>query len=276
MRTIDAHQHFWKYEQLKHNWIGEDMAVIRRDFLPEQLAPVLDQHGIDGCVAVQADQTIEETDFLLEMSLQYDFIKGVVGWIDLQSPGAEEILNTYRQFNKLKGFRHILQGEPQRDLCLQQPFLTGISFLEQFDFTYDILVLKDQLQYIPEFVSQFPNQRFVLDHLAKPAIKSGEIHDWKRDIELVAKHENVYCKVSGMVTEADLQSWKTEDFRPYLDVVTAAFGMDRLMYGSDWPVCLAAGNYTEMLDIVKSYFQSFSEYEQQQFFGGNAIKFYKL
>lgn len=276
MKTIDAHQHFWKYDPVKHDWIGDDMAVIRRDFLPEQLAPVLNEHGIDGCVAVQADQTIEETDFLLEMSLQYDFIKGVVGWIDLQSPGAEEILNTYGQFSKLKGFRHILQGEQQRDLCLQPSFLAGISLLGQFDLTYDILVLKDQLQYIPEFVSQFPNQRFVLDHLAKPAIKSGEIDHWKRDIELVAQHENVYCKVSGMVTEADLQNWTREDFTPYLDVVTAAFGMDRLMYGSDWPVCLAAGNYTKMLHIVKSYFQSFSAQEQQRFFGGNAIKFYKL
>lgn len=274
--TIDAHQHFWTYDRVKHDWIGEDMAVIRRDFLPEHLAPVLDQHHVDGCIAVQADQTIEETDFLLEMSLQYDFIKGVVGWIDLQSPGAEEILNTYIQFSKLKGFRHILQGEPQRDLCLQQPFLAGISLLERFDLTYDILVLRDQLQYIPEFVSQFPNQRFVLDHLAKPDIKSGDISDWKRDIEMVAQHENVYCKVSGMVTEADLQNWKTEDFAPYLDTVTASFGMDRLMYGSDWPVCLAAGNYTKVLNIVKSYFQTFSEYDQQRFFGGNAIDFYRL
>ncbi|HEY0176220.1 MAG TPA: amidohydrolase family protein [Pedobacter sp.] len=273
---IDAHQHFWKYDPVKHDWIGDDMAVIRRDFLPEQLAVVLKENQLHGCVAVQADQTAAETDFLLELSLQHDFIKGVVGWTDLQSPQAGEVLDSYTRFPQLKGFRHILQGEKQRDLCLQKPFLDGISLLERFGFSYDILVLRDQLQYIPEFVSQFPNQRFVLDHLAKPAIKEGEISDWKRDIEQVAQYENVYCKVSGMVTEADLQNWKEEDFRPYLDVVTAAFGMNRLMYGSDWPVCLAAGNYTRVINMVRSYFQSFTENEQQAFFGDNAIRFYHL
>jgi len=276
MRTIDAHQHFWKYNAVKHDWIGEEMAVIRRDFLPDDLAPVLQKNAVDGCVAVQADQTIAETDFLLDLADRYDFIEGVVGWLDLQSAAVEEQLAAYSGFGKLKGFRHILQGEKQRDLCLQKSFLNGVSLLDSFDYTYDILIFRDQLKFMPEFVSRFPNQRFVLDHLAKPAIKEGEISDWKRDLEEVSKYENVFCKVSGMVTEADLKNWKNEDLAPYLDVVVKAFGTHRIMYGSDWPVCLAAGSYTEVVNSVRSYFQSFSVHEQQLFFGGNAAEFYHL
>lgn len=276
MVTIDSHQHFWKYDALKHNWIGDDMAVIRKDFLPEHLEPVLLENGVQGCVAVQADETIEETDFLLGLSDQHDFIKGVVGWVDLQSHTIEETLDAYAQNPALKGFRHVLQGEKQRDLCLHPAFLNGISLLEKYKFSYDILILQDQLRFIPELVSRFPNQRFVIDHLAKPGIKAGEIGDWKRDIERVAKHENVHCKISGMVTEADLQSWKSEDFIPYLDVVLNAFTTKRVMYGSDWPVCLAAGNYTEVIHLVRSWFGSFTINEQELFFGKNAVDFYYL
>jgi L-fuconolactonase len=276
MLTIDAHQHFWKYDRVKHDWIGEDMSVIRRDFLPEDLAVVLQENGVQGCIAVQADQTEAETDFLLGLSLQHDFIKGVVGWVDLQSPAIEELLSAYAGTRQLKGFRHILQGEQQRNLCLQKPFLKGISLLEKYNFSYDILILEDQLQFIPELVAQFPNQRFVIDHLAKPAIKQGDIARWKRDIGLLAGYENVYCKISGMVTEADLLHWKTEDFIPYIDVVLNTFGIKRILYGSDWPVCMAAGNYTQVINLVKSYFKSFTANEQQLFFGKNAIDFYHL
>lgn len=276
MKTIDAHQHFWKYDEVKHDWIGEEMAVIRRDFLPEHLAPVLQQNEVNACVAVQADQSREETDFLIDMANRHDFISGVVGWVDLQSSTTEQELAAYSKFTKLKGFRHILQGERQRDLCLQKSFLNGVSLLEQFGYSYDILIHKDQLQFMPDFVSRFPNQRFVVDHLAKPAIKEGEISDWKRDIQVVARHENVYCKISGMVTEADLENWKSEELIPYLDVVVEAFGTNRIMYGSDWPVCLAAGSYGKMINSVRSYFQSFSAHEQQLFFGDNAARFYQL
>jgi L-fuconolactonase len=276
MLTIDSHQHFWKYDRIKHDWIGDDMAVIRQDFLPEQLALVLKENGVQGCIAVQADQSPEETEFLLRLSSQHDFIKGVVGWADLQSPRIEESLEAYAEVPGLKGFRHILQGEKQRDLCLRDTFLNGISLLEKYNFSYDILILRDQLPFIPELVSRFPNQRFVLDHLAKPAIRQGEISDWKRDIERVAQYENVYCKISGMVTEADLQNWHIDDFIPYLDVVLNAFGIGRLMYGSDWPVCLAAGSYSRVMHIVRSYFSSFTTNEQELFFGKNAIDFYHL
>lgn len=276
MYTIDSHQHFWKYDPVRHNWINDDMAKIRKDFLPEQLAAVLKDNGVDGCVAVQSDQTAVETDFLLHLSSQHDFIKGVVGWVDLRSPFLTERLEYYRQFDQLKGFRHILQGEEQRDFCLQPAFLNGIAVLEEFGFTYDILILPDQLQYMGDFVSRFPNQRFVIDHIAKPGIAKADMIDWKRDIEKVALYQNVHCKISGMVTEADLTGWKKDDFTPYLDVVVNAFGIKRIMYGSDWPVCLAAAEYADVIGIVKAYFSNFSTQEQELFFGQNAIDFYRL
>lgn len=276
MYTIDSHQHFWKYDPVKHSWINDDMAKIRQDYLPEQLEAVLKVNGVDGCIAVQADQTAIETDFLLHLSSQYHFIKGVVGWVDLRSPFLADRLSYYRQFNQLKGFRHILQGEQQRDFCLEPAFLSGIALLEEFGFTYDILILPDQLRYMEEFVSQFPNQRFVIDHLAKPAIASGDIATWKKDIEKIAAYQNVSCKISGMVTEADFSNWKKEDFIPYMDVAVNAFGIKRVMYGSDWPVCLAAAEYGDVIGLVRSYFSTFSAEEQQLFFSQNAVDFYRL
>jgi L-fuconolactonase len=276
MFTIDSHQHFWKYDPVKHSWINDNMAAIRKDFLPEQLLPVLTENGVDGCVAVQTDQSAVETDFLIHLSSQHDFIKGVVGWVELKSPFLADRLQYYREFDRLKGFRHILQGEQQRDFCLQPAFLNGIALLEQYGYTYDILIVPDQLQYLPDFVGRFPNQRFVIDHMAKPAVASGEIADWKKDIEKVAAYPNVSCKISGLLTEADVKGWKNDDFRPYIDVVVNAFGMKRVMYGSDWPVCLYAGGYPEVIGLVRSYFSTFSEDEQQLFFASNAINFYRL
>lgn len=276
MIRIDSHQHFWNYDAIQHSWINDEMAVIRRDFLPQELAKVLQENQVTGCVAVQADQSIAENNFLLGLAGSYSFIKGIVGWVDLQSPNLNEVLETYAQLDIVKGFRHILQGEQQRDLMLKDTFLHGIKQLQQHDFTYDILILPDQLKYIPEFVAQFPNQRFVIDHLAKPLIKQQEIKDWKRDITELAQYENVWCKVSGMVTEADLKSWKQEDFEPYLDVLVNAFGTGKLMYGSDWPVCLAGGEYGEVMNVVSTYFSRFSVHEQELLFGKNAIDFYRL
>ncbi|WP_442588743.1 amidohydrolase family protein [Pedobacter sp. AW31-3R] len=273
---IDAHQHFWNYDPLKHEWIGDDMAVIRRDFLPDQLSAVLQENHIEGCVAVQADQTVEETTFLLELSDTNEFIKGVVGWVDLQSPDVADYLQQFSSHPKFKGLRHVLQGEAKRDLMLSPPFLEGISKLATYDLSYDILIFADQLQFVPEFVAMFPDTRFVIDHIAKPEIKNGNISQWKKDLEGVAQHRNVSCKISGMVTEADLKNWKPADFKPYLDVVVDAFGIDRVMYGSDWPVCLAAGSYAQVFNLVSSYFRDFSTAEQELFFGGNATHFYKL
>jgi L-fuconolactonase len=276
MKRIDSHQHFWKFDPVRDSWINDDMKTIQRDFLPEDLQPLLKQNGFDGCVAVQSDQSEAENHFHFQNAEKFDFIKGIVGWVDLQSPMVEERLQYYTQFKKIKGFRHVLQGEPQRDLMLQPAFMNGISLLEKYNFTYDILIFKDQLQYIPKFVSFFPDQPFVIDHIAKPDIKSGEVDQWKSDIKQAAQFENVYCKISGMVTEADWKNWKNEDFKPYMDAVVEAFGTSRIMFGSDWPVCLVAASYKNMLSIVEDYFFSFSKDEQEKFFGLNAIRFYSL
>jgi L-fuconolactonase len=252
------------------------MSAIRKDFLPKDFEPILKQNGISGSVLVQVDQTETENDFQLKNAEENDFIKGVVGWVDLQSNNVEERLEFYKQYKKMKGFRHILQGEADRALMLKPAFMNGIRKLKKFDYTYDILIYTDQLKYTKEFVAAFPDQLFVIDHLAKPNIKEQKIDEWKKDIEAVAQHENVYCKISGMVTEADWHNWKKEDFKPYLDVVVKAFGTDRIMYGSDYPVYLVAATYEQMKSIVDGYFSSFSKDEQEKFFGKNVINFYKL
>jgi L-fuconolactonase len=240
MKKIDSHQHFWKYDPVKYDWINDEMWVIRKDFLPEDLAPVLKASGFDGCITVQAEQLEAENQFQLANAQKHSFIKGVVGWVDLQSVQIEELLAYYQQFEKLKGFRHILQGEPQRDFMLRPAFLNGISLLKKYGYTYDILISHDQLKYTADFVARFPDQPFVIDHIAKPNIKQQQIKDWANDIRVVAKFENVHCKVSGMVTEADWKAWKPADFHPYLDVIVEAFGINRIMFGSDWPVCKIA------------------------------------
>jgi L-fuconolactonase len=276
MQRIDSHQHFWKFDPVRDAWIDDSMAVIQRDFLPADIQPLLLENGITGCVAVQADQSEAENKFLLNLAEKNDSIKGVVGWIDLQSGNIQEQLNMYSQFKKMKGFRHILQGEKQRDFMLRPAFKHGISALHPFGFTYDILIFPDQLEYSKTFINAFPYQPFVIDHIAKPYIRDKKIEDWKKDITALAEFTNVSCKVSGMVTEANWKNWKKEDFKPYLDVVVEAFGMKRLMFGSDWPVCLVAASYAEVVTLVREYFSSFSIDEQDDFFGGNAMRFYNL
>jgi L-fuconolactonase len=274
---IDSHQHFWKYDPVRGAWITPEMYKIQRDFMPGDLQPVLEQNGIDGCVLVQVDQSEDENDFMYDLAKAHDFIKGIVGWIDLRYPDVEQRLEYYKKYPKLKGFRHILQGEHDRALMLKPSFKRGIALLEKHGYTYDILIYPDQLGYTSEFVAHFPNQPFVLDHIAKPHIKDRYItEEWKAAIRAVAAHENLYCKISGMVTEADWAHWKPEHFRVYLDTIVEAFGTQRIMYGSDWPVCLVAASYQQVLQIVQDYFAPFSETDKAAFFGGNAIKFYKL
>jgi L-fuconolactonase len=244
--------------------------------MPEDLEPILKKNGFDGCVTVQVNQTEEENVFQLRNADSYDFIKGVVGWVDLQSPNVEERLGQLRQYKKLKGFRHILQGEQDRALMLSPAFLSGIKALSNHTFTYDILIYPDQLKYVPELVRLFPNQRFVIDHLAKPDIKSGDMGDWAVDIKALQQYDNVFCKVSGMVTEADWVNWKPEDFDPYLDVVFETFGANRIMFGSDWPVCQVAGAYDEVVSIAENYVSKLTLNEQMLFWGLNAERFYNL
>ncbi|QEH41125.1 amidohydrolase [Chitinophaga sp. XS-30] len=274
--TIDAHQHFWIFDPERDAWITEDMSVIRKNFLPADLAPVLEANGIDGCVAVQADQSEAETDFLLQLAEENTFIKGVVGWVDLRSPSVEERVQHYAQYPLLRGFRHIVQGEADPAFLQGEDFCRGIKALAAYDLTYDILIFPHQLPAALAFVQKFPGQRFVIDHLAKPYIRKGEVKGWEEDIRAMAQHDHVYCKLSGMVTEADMQNWKQEDFSPYLDVALEAFGADRLMYGSDWPVCLLAADYPEMKKLVTDHIAHLSAAEQAQIMGGNAASFYKL
>jgi L-fuconolactonase len=273
---IDSHQHFWKFDPARDSWITDEMKAIQKDFLPADLEPIFQKLAVDGSVVVQADQSENENQFLLQHADENVFIKGVVGWVDLQAGGLEERLIYYKQFQKMKGFRHVLQGEKDRALMLKPAFKNGIGMLKFFNFTYDILIFPDQLRFTEELVATFPDQPFVIDHLAKPAIKNRDIKEWAKNMEAVAAHDNVCCKISGMVTEADWKKWKKEDFTPYLDTIVEAFGINRVMYGSDYPVCLVAAAYEQVLDIVKDYFSAFSKQEQEQFFAGNAIRFYNL
>jgi L-fuconolactonase len=273
---IDAHQHFWNYKAEQHAWIDDSMHAIQRNFLPGDLAPVLKSNGMDGCVTVQVDQTEEETMRMLNWADENNFIKGVVGWVDLQAGNVEERLEHFAQFQKLKGFRHIVQGESDPQFLYRPAFRNGIKHLQQFDFTYDILIYPHQLNAAIDFAAAFPQQRFVLDHLAKPYIKKGLIDEWYGDLKKLTALENVWCKVSGLVTEADWQHHKRSDFVPYIEAALEAFGIDRLMFGSDWPVCLVAAPYDEVLAITNDVLKMFSDSEQQAFYGGNAIQFYNL
>jgi len=276
MFRIDSHQHFWKFDPVRDRWIDDTMAVIQRDFLPEDLVPVLEENGIDGCVAVQADQSEAENDFLLECAAGNDFVKGVVGWVNLRSPELKERLEYYSGIKKMKGFRHVLQGETERDLMLKPEFMDGIQALKKYDFTYDILIFPDQLKFIPTFVKAFPDQKFVLDHIAKPYIKDKRVEKWANEMKDLAGFENVYCKVSGMVTEAKWLDWEIEDFTPYLDVIFETFGSKRVLFGSDWPVCNVAGGYDKVVSIAQSYTAQLSANEQADFWGNNAVRFYGL
>lgn len=272
---IDSHQHFWHYEPVKHSWIDDEMKSIRRDFLPEELAGVYKEHGVAGSVVVEANQAETETAFLLSLAKQNAFIKGVVGYVDLNADTIQERLEYFSQFSMLKGFRAVLQSHDP-SYMLQPSFIRGIGSLKQYDFTYDVLVFPKHLEAVKELVKKNPDQPFVIDHLAKPYIKAGEIEAWAKDMKELAKYPNLYCKISGMVTEADYKKWKPENFTPYLDVMVNAFGTQRVMYGSDWPVCLVAASYAEVLSIVKNYFSSFTPGEQAAFFAGNATRFYHL
>jgi L-fuconolactonase len=273
---IDSHQHFWKYHPVKDAWITDDMKVIQRDFLSVDLLPLLQENHIDGCIAVQADQSEYETHFLLLLAKENDFIKGVVGWVDLCGENLESRLEHFTQFKKLKGFRHIVQGEADENFLLQEDFCRGIAKLEKYNFTYDILIFPRHLPVAIKFVKKFPNQKFVIDHLAKPNFKQTDFTEWEKGIREIASFPNVYCKVSGLVTEADWNDWTEADFTYCLSVVTEAFGINRLMFGSDWPVSLLAASYVQSCAIVENYFSKFSTEEQDRIWGKNATEFYNL
>ncbi|HZQ92439.1 MAG TPA: amidohydrolase family protein [Terriglobales bacterium] len=279
--TIDSHQHFWRFDPVRDSWITEDMQVLRRDFLPAELTREMASGGVDACIAVQADQSEAETDFLLDLAAKNVAITGVVGWTDLRSPRLAERLEHYARKPKLRGFRHIVQAEPDRRFLLRPDFLAGVRTLRQHNFTYDILIYANQLPAAIDFVAACPGQRFVLDHIAKPAIAKwqrgpGEFADWQSGIQRLASSPEVFCKLSGLVTEASWKTWRPGDFTPYLDVVFDAFGAGRLMFGSDWPVCLLAASYSQVKKLIADYVAPLPLAQREGIFGGNAVRFYGL
>jgi L-fuconolactonase len=272
---IDSHQHFWKFDPVQHSWINKEMAVIRKDFLPADLEPVLKKYGFEGCVSVQVDHSLADTKFLLDFADKNSFIKGVVGWVDLTSPALPDTLAEFRVRKKLKGFRHILQGQP-KGVMLEPRFILGVNTACKAGYTYDLLIYHHQFSEALEFLSATTDCPVVIDHIAKPPIRSREKSQWAADIDAAASFKNVYCKLSGMVTEADWNNWKPADLLPYMDVVFEKFGTKRIMYGSDWPVCLVAASYEQQLSVVTEYISGLSSDEQADVMGRNAARFYKL
>ena len=270
---IDAHQHFWNYSEKEYPWIPKN-TPLHRDWLPTDLAPLLKTAGLDGSIAVQARESVEESRWLLDLSNHNPIIKGVVGWVDLQSDKVEEILGELSVHPRFVGVRHVVQGEPDDRFMLRPAFLRGLGKLKQFKLKYDLLVVPKQLPAAIEVAQKLPDQPFVLDHIAKPSIKDGKISPWKEQLQELAKSKNVLCKVSGMVTEAKHGAWKPEDFRPYLDIVFEAFGEDRLMFGSDWPVCLLSGTYPQVHGLVRDYIEKLPAATRAKIFGENCAKFY--
>ena len=273
---IDGHQHFWIYEPRNYEWIDGSMAALQRDFLPADLEPELRRCGFDGCVAVQARQSLEETKWLLELADQFPFVRGVVGWVDLRAADLRETLQRLCVNSKLVGVRHIVQSEPDDRFLLRPDFLRGIAMLEEFGLAYDILIYARHLDVAAEFVSKFPHQPFVLDHLAKPPIKNGNLSEWKRGIRDLARFPNVMAKISGLVTEANWESWRPEQIVECVDVAFECFGAKRLMTGSDWPVCTLAGTYEKVMGTVMEYVERCTEEERDAVLGGNAARFWRL
>jgi L-fuconolactonase len=272
--NIDAHQHFWKYDAARDTWITDPMHAIRRDFLPKDIAPELKANGTDACITVQADSSESDTRFLLDLAEREPLIAGVVGWVDLRSPQLEERLRAFAKFPKLRGFRHVAQAEPDNRFLLQPDFTRGVAKLREFNFTYDILVFPRQLAAAIELVAMFPEQRFVIDHLGKPDVRTRTSTRWPAQIKKLASYPNAYAKISGLVTEADPYRWKPADFTPFLDAAFEAFGPDRLMFGSDWPVCLVAATYSQVRQALAEYVEKNVPNARTKIFGDNAVRFY--
>ena len=273
---IDAHQHFWIYNPVRDSWIDESMIVLRRNFLPEDLYPVVKEQNINGTIAVQADQSEEETNFLLKLANENEWIVGVIGWVDLMSNDIEKRLEHFSSYKKLKGFRHIIQAEPDNNFMLNEKFQNGINCLRHYNFTYDILIYPRHLPAAIKLSGKYPEQKFILDHIAKPHIKKNETEPWASLIKELAQNKNVFCKISGIITEADHKNWKPKDIYPYLDIVFDYFGYDRILFGSDWPVCLLAGSYEQVKNLVEEYTGRIPPENKDKIFGNNAQLFYNI
>jgi len=273
---IDAHHHFWKYKPEEYGWIDDTMSVLKQDYLPEDLELELHKTNTSGTVVVQARQSIDETRWLLDMADKHSFIKGVVGWLDLRSPVLEQQLKELASHPKLVGLRHVIHDEPDDDFMLGLDFMKGIAQLEAYELSYDLLLFPRHLARAVKLVRTFPNQRFVLDHLGKPDIKGGKMESWKNDIATLAGYPNVWCKLSGMVTEADHKQWHYKDLLPYMEVVLNAFGPDWIMLGSDWPVCRLAGEYSAVMSVVMKFIEPLNKADKEKLLYQNAVDCYQL
>ncbi|MBL9139514.1 MAG: amidohydrolase family protein [Verrucomicrobiales bacterium] len=273
---LDSHQHFWRYSAAEYPWMGDGMESLRRDHLPPDLQPLLEAAGFDGCIAVQARQSLAETEWLLGLAHHYPFIRGVVGWVDLRSPAVGEQLRRFAADPKLVGVRHVVQDEPDDAFLLGRDFQRGIAQLREHRLAYDILIYPRQLPAAIRFAEAFPDQRFVLDHLAKPVVRDGRMSPWREDLRQLGTSPNVFCKLSGLVTEAVWGRWKASDFTPYLDVAFEVFGPDRLMIGSDWPVCTVSADYGTVLRLVVDYLERFPAGIREKVMGGNGARFYGI
>jgi L-fuconolactonase len=273
---IDSHHHFWRYTAEEFGWIDDDMEVIRRDFLPDHLFQTTRRAGVDAVISVQARQTIEETTWLLELAEQNKFIHGVVGWAPLVQPDVATHLEKFAANSKFKSVRHVVQGESDPNFILRDDFNRGIRALKQFDLAYDILIFEHQLPKTIAFVDRHPEQRFIVDHLAKPRVKAGVLSPWRENLRELARRPNVWCKLSGVVTEAYYHAWTEESLQPYLETALEIFGADRLMFGSDWPVCLVACEYRRWVELVGRFIARLSSDEQEKFWHTNARNAYRL
>ena len=276
VETIDAHHHLWRYTPLEYGWIDEEMAALRRDFLPKDLIEAMASAGIDGTIAVQARQTMDETRWLLDLAEECEAIRGVVGWAPIAGEEFPECMEEFDGRAKLKGLRHVIQGEKDERYILREDFNSGIRTLEGSGLVYEILIYERHLADTIYFVDEHPDQVFVLDHVAKPLIAGGVLQPWASRMMELGLRQNVWCKLSGMVTEANWKSWSPETLKPYLDIAVEAFGPQRLMVGSDWPVCLVASGYAHWFEVLRNYFAVFSEAERAAVFGGTAIDVYGL
>ena len=273
---IDAHQHFWQYDPVKHSWINDEMSVIRKDFGPAELSPFLQELNIDGTVAVQADETEKETSYLLNLASQNDFIKGVVGWVDLKTEGLEQRLEAYQHASKLVGFRAIMQGQSDEKYLTNPVFTKNVKLLAEYGYTYDLLVFHHQLPSLIRFTDKLPDNKMILDHIAKPDIKNKNIIEWKQQMRLLAGHPNIYCKLSGIITEADYKKWSYDDVIPYIETAAEYFGTERISFGTDWPVCLVAGSYRQVYEIIEKFSNQLDTQQKEKLFGINTATFYNL
>jgi len=273
--AIDSHVHVWKYNKAEFPWIDGNMKILQKDYLPLDLELTLKRNNVNGCIAVQAAPAEVETRFLAELANTHSIIKGVVGWTDLKADNVEKKLSELEEYPSIVGIRHIVQSEPD-DFLYDEKFRAGVSLLKKFGYTYDLLIYPKQLKAAVDFVRAFPEQSFILDHCAKPDVKNKEMEEWRKGITDLAMFPNVSCKLSGLITETKWKEWSPADFYPYLDVVFESFGIERLMWGSDWPVMLLSGIYVQWKSLLEKYIENYLPEEKEAVFEMNALKIYRL